>query len=343
MAIIEKIFDEFLNALPTRVKELWLPILLLILLEAGTYSFFALFFYETLEKGAFRSVLTNFNWQILALSEFSLVIGITLFWYAKKQFTQKQRLRVALITVLAIVDFTLPGGFYLLFHPPVLREETVYIFYLDNPEQVRNFDKDLLIKLLKHSGRSINISFNWVDWSGWSPPKNFNQLDPLEQLDSLVTIYRQKNPGVDCKNAIGITSNRLDGNPFLIYIPIPGINLSVITVSDWESEFAPPTVYEYLLHTIILSTLRYRMSERGEIIPEHRIDDYNQVYFDKVIDKRGMRYIICNGHFNRDDENLIRKILGKDTFEAYDQILSLSWLKDEKLQKNPQFYPDCFK
>jgi hypothetical protein len=121
------------------------------------------------------------------------------------------------------------------------------------------------------------------------------------------------------------------------------VNLSVITAADWESEFAPPSVYEYLVHSIFLVTLRYRLNDVGQVIPEHKKEDVTQAYFDRVIDKRDIKTLICAGHFKKQDEEIVRQTLGGAAVETYKQVLSLSWLRDEALQRGSRFTPECFK
>ena len=175
-------------------------------------------------------------------------------------------------------------------------------------------------------------------------PSLFEQLSHIEKLDNLIQKYEQKNPGIaHAKNPIGITSSSLEGNIFSITSTIPAVKFSVISAADWKTRFAPPSIYEYLLHMILLTTIRYRLHEVGARINEHSVDDYSEAYFDKVMEKNDLSNIICNGHFKEEDKEIIREFLGKEAFDSYEYVLSLSWLQDENLQKRVHFRPECFK
>ncbi len=344
MSIVKLLFEELLRSLPPSIRRRLFPVILVVLLEIATYFFFAYFYFPSHGKETFRTVVTHFGWQVVSLFELSVVSGIILLLSAKNLAARKGKSLVILMRIGAFVVFFAPLGFYLMYHPHLMEEERVDIFYLDYPDHLKEFDKDMLMKLLTYCGPRIRTSFNWVDWSVWSVHSDFERLSSIEKLDYLAQTYTEKNPTLAyLQNPIGITSLQLEGNLFSIISTIPGIKLSVISVADWEMKFAPPSVYEYILNMILLTTIQYRLNDMGGKISEHGFDDYSQAYFDKVMEKSDLRAIICSGHFRNEDKEIIRKTLGKESLKSYQNVLSLNWLQDEGLQQRVQFDPECIR
>jgi hypothetical protein len=167
------------------------------------------------------------------------------------------------------------------------------------------------------------VTFNWVDWREW--PSAELRRTPVERLSGLAALYARRGAGpAPALFPVGITSAALEGNQF--WIGVRGINLKVISAADWTVTFAPPSVEEYLLHAIVLATLEYRLNAAGSPITEHPADEFQRFYFDGVRDKMQMRELVCAGRFKPDDERIIRRALGQQAFDAYIEVLSLTWL-----------------
>ncbi len=311
MSIFSKLIEEFLKGVPG-----WLRLLFGV--ELGTYLFFAYFFFASHGQETFRSVLLDFRWQVIALAEISAAVAVVLLMSVKRVSAARGKPFGVLVVLGAAVTVLVPVGHYALLRPRVLQEEKVDIFYLDDPSRVSGFQERVLRDLLREGGRKIRVSFNWPDWSE-SPPANLARLSAMDKLSSLAQKFGSTNP-------IGITSTPLDQDLFWIPLVAPGVNLAVISVADWQERFAPPSAEEYLGHTILLTTLLYRLNAAGAQITEHKPEDFGQFYFDRVVRKSQMKEVICKGGFKAEDEQVIRRALGGDALAAYADVLSFRWL-----------------
>lgn len=311
MSIFGKLIEEFLKGVPG-----WLRLLFGV--ELGTYLFFAYFFFASRGQETFRNVLLDFRWQVIALAEVSAVVAVVLLMSVKRVSASRGRAFGGLMVLGAAAIGLLPFGHYALVHPRVLPEERVDIFYLDDPNRVGGFQERVLRDLIRDGGKKVHISFNWPDWSE-SPPAILAQPNPIDRLSALAQKHGSRSP-------IGITSAPLDQDLFWIPLVTSGVNLAVISVSDWQERFAPPSAEEYLGHTIFLTTLLYRLNAAGVQITEHKPEDFGQFYFDRVVRKSQMKEIVCKGRFKLEDEQVIRRALGKDALDAYVDTLSFRWL-----------------
>ncbi len=311
MTIFGRLLEEFLKAVPVWIK-------VLVGLELGTYFFFAFFFFPTRGQETFRSVLTDFRWQVTAVAEFSAIVAAVLLRSARRMLPTKRRWPAAGMGLGALALSLLPIATYLAVRPHPLIPAQVDVFYLDAPDQVSGFRERVLRSLLSEAGNRVAIRFNWPDWST-EPPANFTTLDLTARLSTLARRFGSQNP-------IGITAGRLGDDLFWQPLLGPGGRLATISVFQWDERFAPPTAEEYLVYTVLLTTLVFRLHEAGAEIPQHRPGDFGVYYFDWLIKKSQIREVICHGRFKPEDEQLIRAALGRQALESYREALSLRWL-----------------
>ncbi|MDR7419080.1 MAG: CHAT domain-containing protein [Armatimonadota bacterium] len=295
--------------------------------ELLTYTFFSRFFHPNEGEETFRRIVTDYRWQVIATLEACAVGAIALLPWARRQAAVRPRGRRLVGLAGALVLAVIPLGLYAAVRPRAIPEMRVEIFYLDYDRWPRaeGFDEARLRTLLTDAGRRVNVTFNWVDWRDWSTGEV--RRTPIEWLSALAAIHaRRSGAQASSLYPVGITSMPLGANEF--WVGVQGVNLKVISAAGWTAMFAPPSAEEYLLHAIVLTTLEYRLTAAGAPLPPHGADDFRRSYFDSVRDKVQMRELICQGRFTREDERLIRRTLGHQTFDAYREVLSLSWLPE---------------
>jgi hypothetical protein len=297
----------------------------LVAVELLTYVFFGLFFYPGGGGETFRRIVTDSRWQVIATLEACAVGGLVMLLSARSHAAAGRRTQALASLAGALILTAIPFGLYVIVRPrpiPQMRVDTFYLDY-DRRNRAEGFDEARLRTLLADAGRRINVDFNWVDWKDWQVGDL--RRTPIERLSALAAVHaRRRAVAASSLFPAGITSAPLDGNAF--WVGVQGINLKVISVAGWTAMFAPPSAEEYLLHAIVLTTLEYRLTAAGSPLVPHSADDFQRSYFDIVRDKVQIRELICQGRFRREDERIIRKVLGSQALTAYNDVLSLAWL-----------------
>ena len=92
------------------------------------------------------------------------------------------------------------------------------------------------------------------------PKKNPTSIDHLDVEISKTNDYGQKKyKNIDCW--IGITSEAIDGNYFFLtkdkHSSRSGKNIGIITSEKWERRFSPPSLFEYIVMSVLACSLYF--------------------------------------------------------------------------------------
>jgi len=112
--------------------------------------------------------------------------------------------------------------------------------------------------------------------------------------------------------------------------------VSVISTYDWNFEiYKPPTVYEYIVHMIILNSLLSSTSKSKEFpIKAHKHGETCGCVFDYNYEKLNIRNQIYNPILCDEHKNIIIKNFDKKMLEDTQFLLSLNIFKDDKIKKD---------
>jgi len=128
---------------------------------------------------------------------------------------------------------------------------------------------------------------------------------------------------------ISIITNRFDNNWFFKAAP----NISIITTNIWEKYFSPPSLFEYLLHSIYSCLIRTKILPDGRHIEKdlltmdfssHKdtrgcINDFTRQKYDDKID-------IALGYICEEHSSKIKQFYGEDYFKDMQFILGREWI-----------------
>ncbi len=116
---------------------------------------------------------------------------------------------------------------------------------------------------------------------------------------------------------IAIITSKISGNLFWA----TNSKCAAITTNMWEKIFSPPSLFEYLLHSITACLILMHPSLNLDIHPDTRgcILDYTRWKHDERID-------IALGYICEADCNMIRKAVGKSYLDEIQLLLSRKWI-----------------
>jgi len=132
------------------------------------------------------------------------------------------------------------------------------------------------------------------------------------------------------KPDIIVSDNRTGYDYFIVIISFPlrqnlfcdfKDNVAIITAAAWDKYFAPPSVFEYLLQTVIASLLF--------MYPEIDLSAHDETYgcvFDYTRSKNDIRVGLGLGYICDDCKEIITKTVGNDIFQEIADIISLKWI-----------------
>jgi len=116
-----------------------------------------------------------------------------------------------------------------------------------------------------------------------------------------------------------------------------GTDVSVITTDIWEKSFAPPTLFEYLLHSIF-TCLMYskilpnnaKLSKEQSSINLRYHSDMRGCLADLTRQKYQDRIAITLGYICNDHTQKILNVYGKDYLEQLQKVINREWIGDIK-------------
>lgn len=128
-----------------------------------------------------------------------------------------------------------------------------------------------------------------------------------------------ENINIDSAYYIFLINRKIEGN----YFSICDDNIAVLTTEKWEKYFSPPSVFEYIIDSMIANIL---MMDTNYELQFHKntlgcIFDYKEL-------KTQIRANILLGYICDVDKNMIVNKYGEEYFKQIKHIVSQSWFGD---------------
>lgn len=99
-------------------------------------------------------------------------------------------------------------------------------------------------------------------------------------------------------------------------------NFAVITTENWKKHFAPPSVQEYIIHSIV--SVLIVMADKTRTIKPH--NPTRGCCLDFTALKEEDRVDIALGYFCSECKSEIREKMGEEYLDCFERINSMSWL-----------------
>jgi hypothetical protein len=131
---------------------------------------------------------------------------------------------------------------------------------------------------------------------------------------------------------IGITSNGL-GRDFFWQ---NRNKVSVISTFGWKN-FSPPSVYEYLIYSIITQSILIHLNTHCEGLPVNAFKQSRVAYgdlFQFLPRRNAIRANILAAHLNYYAEELLLNCFGAEYMSICSQLLTMEWLHSERILNN---------
>jgi hypothetical protein len=136
----------------------------------------------------------------------------------------------------------------------------------------------------------------------------------------------------DDKPFIGITKQEL-GNDFFWQ---NRNKVSVISTYAWEL-YSPPSVYEYLAHSIIVQSILIHLNAHCKGLPDKAFKESRVAHGDlfQFLPRRtAIKANILAAHLNRKGEELLLNCFGAEYMSVCSKLLTLEWLHSERITEN---------
>ncbi|MHC4270109.1 MAG: hypothetical protein ACYSTS_16820 [Planctomycetota bacterium] len=131
---------------------------------------------------------------------------------------------------------------------------------------------------------------------------------------------------------IGITSKKLGED----YFWQNSNKVSVISTYGWK-EYAPPSVYEFLTHSIIVQSIMIHLNAHCKGLPKNSFKESRIAYgdlFQFSPRRQAMKSMILAAHLNRKGEELLFNCFGMEYMSICSQLLTLDWFHSQKVTEN---------
>ena len=189
--------------------------------------------------------------------------------------------------------------------------EKVSIVFLSEP----NFDANACKFLVLHLNKLQDcFEFEFPEVEEYPIKKgDYNETYLLTELDK---VMRAK--GLGSEYYIGIVTSVIGQNLFWF----AGGKMAVITTEEWQKHFAPPSVFEYLIHAITSSLIQ--MSDKTGTMTSHH--ETRGCCLDYTYFKEDDRIDIASGYTCDSCKLEIREKIGDRYLRCFERINSFEWL-----------------
>lgn len=194
------------------------------------------------------------------------------------------------------------------------RRERISIVLLNKP----SFD-ELALKFLVLSLNKIQKCFEFEFQDLEEYPLKNGDLSEIEDIIHCFSRQIEKEE-LEGDYFVGITSYEIEENHFMVVSK--GGDISVITTKGWDKHFAPPSVFEYIIHS--LTTALIMMADKTGTMDTH--DPIRGCCLDYVYLKENVKVDIPMRYICNFCKSAIKKKLGSDFLECFEKINSFDWL-----------------
>jgi hypothetical protein len=132
---------------------------------------------------------------------------------------------------------------------------------------------------------------------------------------------------------IGITTEQLDEDFFWQNHN----KVSVISTFRWQQQYAPPSIYEFLTHSIIVQSILIHLNAHCKGLPKEAFKEGRSAYgglFQFSPSRNAMKAVILAAHLNPEGEELLFNCFGVEYMSICSNLLTLDWLHSQKVTEN---------
>jgi len=202
----------------------------------------------------------------------------------------------------------------------------IRICFLDQPD----FDEGAFVYLVYELNRLQKRWYFEVDFDVFNPNTlSSDQRKSLEGDDKVVRVARML---ANNQPLIGITSSGLGEDHFWINEG----KLSVISTNEWNN-YAPPSVYEFLAHSIIVQSILIHLNAHAGGLPQGAFRESRVSYNDlfQFTPRRfAMKAAIPAAHLSPAGEELLFNDFGAEYVKLCSDLLRLDWLHSQNVTGN---------
>jgi hypothetical protein len=135
------------------------------------------------------------------------------------------------------------------------------------------------------------------------------------------------------RQVIGITNNALGRDRFWQNRD----TVSVISTHNWDRLYAPPSVYEFLAHAVVVQSILIHLSAHCGGLPEGAFA-FGRVAYGDLFQfsprRSAMKAQVLAGHLSRDGEQLLLNCFGAQYLSVATEMLMLEWLYSDRVVDN---------
>jgi len=194
------------------------------------------------------------------------------------------------------------------------KRKKISILFLSKPDFDEYACKFLVLNLNK-----IQNCFEFVFPEVREHPfQGKNHYDQIDIHKDFLDILQKKE--IIANYFIGITNAIIGPNLYWTALD----NKAIITTGEWQKYFVPPSVFEYIIHSIVSSLICIIDFSAG--IGSHK--DTRGCCLDYTFYKRDKKGDIGLGYICDNCKTKIIEKLGKEYLECFETINSLEWLGD---------------
>ncbi len=200
------------------------------------------------------------------------------------------------------------------------------IFFLSEPNFDENALKFMLLSLNKTQDH-FQFEFPEIDEKKYpiqsSGPSFLRTINPIYlKKDNLYDLFPKIKTKCNSENYyVGIMNVGIESNLFWDCRD----NAAIITTDAWERLFAPPSVFEYLIHSIIAAIVQMASETEGsKLINSHR--ETKGCLLDYTYFKEDYKVKIPLGNICDECTKQIMDILGKDYLMSIQKMVSRDWI-----------------
>jgi hypothetical protein len=196
-------------------------------------------------------------------------------------------------------------------------EKDAFEYFILNVNKIQTVYEFSFPDICDENGKQIHPKFS-------NNEKKINFSKSLERIDNFVT-----EKGIISDYCIAIITKSFENNYFFN----AASNSSVITTDIWEKHFSPPTLFEYLLHSIYTCLMYSKVVSKDKILEKEQLEmnmrshsDMRGCIADLTRQKYQDRIAITLGHICEEHKEKILQVYGKEYLEQFLYVIGRSWI-----------------
>jgi hypothetical protein len=335
---VQDLLFRIWDKLPSAFQKNALPLLIGGLTLALSFS---AFIYFDLKKEELEKVFRQTKFQIIVLSVTACLTIIYL-----KKLAGYLKLNKIKTVVLCLLFVVLEISYFLILINKNERVISIHLYQLDVP----NYNSDILKYLLQElNGKNLN--FNFVVHNQREIPASIIDSEFVQTGDSItlnnqsvhykqiIQLLQDLHPLNDAdkkkETVTGLLPYALHTNT-TDYLFSVGINsYSVISTVDWKyKEFASVSIYKYIIHQTLKSSLVVYFRNKGDKLHYHQTDLTTGCIFDYHEEKTGIINTIANPKICQQHKLEIKNNLNEKSLIDFEYLIGFTWLDDKNVRKH---------